>query len=207
MVLWFFFLCQQCAAQSTLKMDQLPTKRVCRCLHFHLLAHLSIHLFSRVQRAAFSSEGRLKEQKKERKGGAGCPGPSRALSLWHESLVWSGEHNNNRPPLHPWARRQNNTHNAACLWLPESPVAILVPETWCQAAAKAILSVPNPWHTHCSCSVVQLVVSDAEGRICATDVNRAPRRCQMYSIHWPSSPLSQTCLSQKQRHGFQPTVV
>lgn len=60
-----------------------------------------------------------------REKGQGCLKQSRALSLWHKSSLWSLEHNR-ASPLHPWAKAANNTHNAACLWLPESPVAALV---------------------------------------------------------------------------------
>lgn len=103
------FLCQHCAAQKQhspyskwiirLRMDQQTTVDLSR-LHFHQL----VHLFTRVlQRAAFSSEKRLKEQKKRREKGQGVW--SRALSLWHKSSLWSLEHNR-ASPLHPWARQQ-----------------------------------------------------------------------------------------------------
>lgn len=65
--LWFFFFVSSVQPSPRWKwINLLPN--VCRCLHSHLLAHLSIHLFSRVQRAAFSSEEWLKEQKKRQRG-------------------------------------------------------------------------------------------------------------------------------------------
>lgn len=80
-------LCSPEAACSLLQMDQRTTIDLSPCLHFHPLAHLSIHLFIRVlQRAMFSSEKRLKEQKKRKKR-AGCLEQSRALFLWHKSSL------------------------------------------------------------------------------------------------------------------------
>lgn len=65
-------LCSPEAAQSLFQMDQQTVIDLSPCLHFHPLAHLSVHLFTpALQRAAFSTEKRLKEQKRKRKKGQG----------------------------------------------------------------------------------------------------------------------------------------
>ncbi len=62
-------LCSPGATQSPFQMDQLTMIHLSYCLHFHPLVHLSVHLFTRVlQRAAFPSEKRVKEQKRREKG-------------------------------------------------------------------------------------------------------------------------------------------
>lgn len=63
------------------------------------------------------------ERTKKEERRAGCLEQSGALSLWHKSSLWSLEHNGASPPA-PLGQAANNTHNAACLWLPESLVAI-----------------------------------------------------------------------------------
>lgn len=65
------------------------------------------------------------KNKKRRRERAGWLEQNRALSLWHKNSFWSMEYNRARPRA-PLGQAANNTHNAACLWLLESPAAVLV---------------------------------------------------------------------------------
>lgn len=92
--LWFFLFFL--SALSTFQMDQLTPIHVSLCLHFHLL----VHLFTRVQRAAFSSEKWLKEQK--RKIGKGQGVWSRAEPYPSDIKAYSDPWNTIKPaPLAP----------------------------------------------------------------------------------------------------------
>lgn len=118
-------LCSPEAAQSLFQMDQQTVIDLSPCLHFHPLAHLSVHLFTpALQRAAFSTEKRLKEQKRKRKRGRVFGAEQSLIPLTQKLTLIPGTQWS-QPPA-PLGRAANNTHNAACLWLPESPVAILV---------------------------------------------------------------------------------
>lgn len=91
-VIYFFSL----SALSVFQKDQLTTIHVSPCLHFHLL----VHWFTRVQRAAFSSEKWLKEQKRKIEKGQGVW--SRAEPYPSDIKAYSDPWNTIKPaPLAP----------------------------------------------------------------------------------------------------------
>ncbi|KAK9539310.1 hypothetical protein VZT92_004423 [Zoarces viviparus] len=103
-------------------MDQQTTIDLCR-LHFHALGHSSVHLLTRVlRRAAFPSE----ESKTRGRGKKGSVfGAEQSLIPLTQKLTLIPGTQWNQPPPEPLGQAANNAHNAACLLLPESPVAIL----------------------------------------------------------------------------------
>ena len=120
-------LCSPEVARSLFQMDQQTTIDLSPCLHFHPLVHSSVHLFTRVlKRAAFSSEKEQKKKKEgERKKGRVFGAEQSLIPLTQKLTLIPGTQKS-QPPLAPLGQAANNTHNAACLWLPESPVAVLV---------------------------------------------------------------------------------
>lgn len=85
-------------------------------LHFHAL----VHLFTRVLQRSHL-RGAKQEGEREKK----CVW-SRAEPYSSETKAHSDPWNTMEPtPSAPLGQAANNTHNAACLLLPESPVAIL----------------------------------------------------------------------------------
>lgn len=190
MRLWFFFFVSSVQPSPHWKwINLLPN--MCVGVYISICSPIYPSICSAV-----CSEQRFHQRngwknKKKRDRGAGCSGPSRALSLWHKSLVWSREHNNARPhcTLGPGSKIIPIMQHVCDCRNPPWP-------SWCQR--RDARQKPKPpyrcqilgTHTHCSYSVIQLVVTDAVGRMCATDVSRAPRSSIMYSTHWPSSPLS-----------------
>lgn len=100
-------------------MDQQTTIDLCPCLHFHPFVLLSIYLFVPVLlQQCFHVRNGWKNKQKERKGRA-QPYPSDTKLTLIPGTQWI------QPPA-PLGHRANNTHNAACLWLLESPAAIFV---------------------------------------------------------------------------------
>lgn len=160
--LWFFFL-----SVSTVHVSNGSTdSHTCVSLSTFPSARPFIHPCAAS--SVFIWEMAERTKKKNRKG-AGCLEQSRALSLRHKSLLWSLEHNKASPTctLGPGSKIiPIMQHVCDCRnppWPYLSSLWRIVPETWCQAAANATLSMPNPWHTHCSYSLIQLGFMDGVG--------------------------------------------
>lgn len=128
----FFFLCQHCAAQ---KQHARPSEWINRRRYICLLVHISIRsstypsinspVCCSEQRFHLRNDWKNKKKMMERKRGRGVW--SRAEPYPFDTKAHSDPWNTIEPaPLAPLGQAANNTHNAACLWLPESPVAALV---------------------------------------------------------------------------------
>lgn len=86
--------------------------------------------------------------KRGRREGAGCLERRRALSSSHrkKSLLWSLEHNKALLPC-TFGPGQRIIPIMQHVWLPESPMARLIPLEG-DRARDVIQYTPNPWHTH-----------------------------------------------------------
>ncbi len=109
-----------------------------------------------------------KNKKEEKKGRVF--GAEQSLIPLTQKLTLIPETQHRASPQHPLGQAANNTHNAACLWLSESPVAILVQlvedcarDVMPGSCLQCRLIDANSWHACYSYSLIRLALWTVHG--------------------------------------------